>query len=401
MRDAYVFDAIRTPRGKGKANGALAAIAPHELVRQVIDALRVRTGGAPDAVDRFDLSCVGQIGAQGGHLALVSRLHAGLPDTVTCLTINNFCVGGLTAVASAANAVRAGDAGLALAGGVECMSQVPFLADKASYYADPETARALNYVPVALSADFLAFREGITRADLDAVTLESHRRAAAAWSEGRYGDSVIPVRAADETIALDRDETIRAGMTAESLAALPPAFERDGKAGFDDVIRAAKPGVGEIEHRHSIANCPPVADGAALALVGTKDAGAARGLAPLARIRAQASINADAVDQLTAGFAAMELALDRAGMELGDVERIEFMEAFAAVPVKFARDYHPDPARVNVNGGHLALGHPMGATGAALLATLVHEMARSGAATGLVVAHGGSGVGSAMVIERV
>jgi acetyl-CoA C-acetyltransferase len=402
MGDVLVFDAVRTPRGRGAEGGALARIAPHELIRQLVAALRRRLGEeAVAAAERFILSCVGQVGVQGGHLALVSRMHAGLPDTVGVMTLNNYCVGGLTALGVAAAEVRAGQAELVLAGGVEVMSQVPFLADRGAYYCDPDVAAALRYAPVGVAADLLAHREGIGRDALDAVTLESHRRAAEAWDSGRYAASVIPVAAADGSVALARDETIRANLTAERLAGLPPIFEAEARARWDAVIQAAKPEVGELSHRHSVANCPPVADGAALALVGTPEAGRTLGLTPLARLRSFAETAGDPVDQLTAGFAAMDKALASAGAGPGGMGRIEFMEAFAAVPARFLRDYDPDPARTNVNGGHLAMGHPMGATGLILTATLLHEMARAEAETGLVVAHGGSGVGAAAVFERV
>lgn len=399
---AFLFDAVRTPRGKGKAGGALAAVKPAELVRQLIEALRARHGAvAVDSAERLVLSCVGQVGAQGGHIAMVSKLHAALPDRVAAQTLNNFCAGGLSAIGAAAAAVESGGAGLILAGGVEAMSQVPFLADRADYYADPDTARALAYVPVAIAADYLADRRGVARDELDAATLESHRRAHAAWEAGRYESSVIPVRTAQGGVALARDETIRPDLTPETLAALPPAFEALGRSGFDAVIAAHKAGTGAIEHRHSTANCPPIADGAALALIGTAAAGAALGLRPRARIARVVETGGDPIEQLTAGTAALERLLAATGLTLGEVDLIEYMEAFAVVPVLFLRDSGVDPAIVNVNGGHLALGHPMGATGAMLVATLLAEMERRDVERGIVVAHGGSGVGVAALLERL
>lgn len=399
--DAYLFDAVRTPRGKGKPGGALASVKPAELVRQLVEALRSRHGTeAVDAAERLVLSCVGQIGAQGGHIAMVSKLHAGLPERVAAQTLNNFCAGGLSAIGTAAAAVSSGAAGLVLAGGVESMSQVPFLADRADYYADPDTARALAYVPVALAADYLAHVRGVERAELDAATLESHRRAHFAWEEGRYESSVVAVRAAGGGVALDRDEAIRPDLTVEKLASLPPAFVELGQSGFDDVIAARKPGMGVIEHRHTNANCPPVADGAALAMIGSAGAGAARGLRPRARIVRVVEAGGDPVEQLTAGMAALERLLAECRLTLGEADLIEYMEAFAVVPVLFLRDTGVDPAIVNVNGGHLAMGHPMGATGALLVATLLAEMERRDLERGIVVAHGGSGVGVAALLER-
>lgn len=402
MGEAFIYDAVRTPRGKGKPGGVLSSLAPHALVGQLVDALRARHGAEAVArADRMILSCVGQIDAQGGHIAMVSRLAAGLPDTMAVHTLNNFCAGGLTALNTACNAVRAGDCDLVLAGGVECMSQVPFLGDRAHYYTDTALSRRLRYAPVAISADFMAVREDISRRELDDVTLRSHQRAAAAWDAGHYDSSVIALTTGQDTEPVRRDETVRPDLTLDKLAALSPAFEELGAGGYDDVIRAARPGLGPLEHRHSVANCPPIADGASLVLIGSHDAGRAHGLTPLAKIRASAETAGDPVDQLTAGFSAMDRVLSRAGVDLREMGVIEFMEAFAAVPVKFLRDYDVDPERVNVNGGHLAMGHPMGATGGMLTAALTHELVRSDAGLGLVVAHGGSGVGSAAVLERV
>jgi len=400
--DVFIFDAVRAPRGKSKADGGLASLTPHELVAQLTAALSERQGReAVDAAESLTLGCVGQIGAQGGHIALVSRLHAGLPADVRALTVNNFCVSGLSAIGLAAqDAATSGDDRLRLAGGVEMMSRVPFMGDGAFYYDDPDTARALRYVPVVLSADLMATREGFTKADLDRVTARSHQRAAAAWARGDL-DEVVAMRDGSGNILLASDESIRGSTTEESLAALEPAFAKMGQQGFDAIMLDALPGLTAIEHLHSVANCPPTSDGAALALIGSRAAGERAGLKPKARIRALAEATADPVLQLTAGFAAMEKVLDRSGMTLGDFDRIEFMEAFAATPVKFERDYAPDPSKVNPDGGHLAMGHPMGATGAILTATMTAGLARQDGETGLIVTHGGSGVGSAMVIERV
>ena len=392
---------MRTPRGKGSPNGALASVSPNDLVGQLIAALNARNGDAAMGAQKLILSCVGQVGPQGGHIAMVSRLYSALPDTVTVLTVNNFCAGGLNAIGVADALVRSHALDLVLAGGVECMSQVPFLADNASYYNDPVLSRDLHFVPVGLSADYLAFAHDIARETLDAVSFDSHQRAARAWAEGRYDSSVAPVRGEDGGIVLGEDETIRPTLTPEAMAEMPPVFEEQGRAQYDAVIRAARPGLGDIEHRHGLANCPPIADGAALVLLGSEAAGERAGLTPLARLVAFAEASGDPVDQLTSGVKAMELLLERAKLALDDFDLIEFMEAFAVTPAKFYRDFDPDRARVNVNGGHLAMGHPMGATGAVLTATLTHEMKARGARRGLVVATGGSGVGAAAVFEAV
>lgn len=401
LSDAWIYDAVRSPRGKGKDGGALSSLGPHELVAQLITALKTRNGEAAiTGAGGLTLGCVGQIGSQGGNIALVSRLHAGLPHAIPAWTLNNYCVAGLTASGLAARSASAGEDRLLMAGGVEMMSQVAFMGDKASYYTDPKLSRALRYAPVALSADLLATKEKINRAEIDTVALASHRKAASAWDEGRYEASVIPICDAQGDILLQRDEMIRPELDETALAALPPAFEQLGAMGYDAMMLDANPGLARVEHIHSVADCPPMADGAALVLIGAKAAGEAAGLAPRARILAHVETAGDPVDQLTAGFAAMERILDETGLKLADFDRIEFMEAFAAIPAKFARDYDADPDRVNVNGGHLAMGHPMGATGAVLLTTLVHELERCGGALGLVVAHGGSGVGAAMIVER-
>lgn len=398
----YIFDAVRTPRGKGRPDGSLAKVKPARLVGQLAAALARRNGPeALAAVGHFTLGCVTQTGVQGGHIALAARIQAGLPDEVACLTLNNFCVSGLSALADAARRVASGQADLALAGGVESMSQTPFLADAADFYGDMALAASMGWAPVGLAADLLATVEGITRAEMDAATLRSHQRAAAAWAEGLYDGRVIPVTGDDGEIALAADENIRDFGDGASLARLGPVFASMGAQGYDDILTAHRPGLAAVEHLHTVAHCPPIADGAALLLVGTLEAGRALGLTPLARIRAIGETAGDRVLQLTAGFSAMDLALARAGLALNDVGAVEFMEAFAAVPVLFERRFHPDMARVNPNGGHLAMGHPMGATGAILATTLLDDMAQLNAETGLAVATGGVGVGAAVVLERV
>ncbi|PQA85988.1 acetyl-CoA C-acyltransferase [Hyphococcus luteus] len=413
MAEAFIFDAVRTPRGKGRAatdakpGGALCRIAPHELVRQLVVALGERTG--PDVLDsvaRLILGCVGQVGVQGGHIALVSRLWAakhgaGLSDDVHVKTLNNYCVSGLTAINESALWARAGESGLCLAGGVEMLSQAPFLADNAAYYTDERLSRDLAWLPPIMGAELVATLEGLQKTDLDEITLASHRRAAAAWKEGRYDSSVIPVLDEKGVVALASDEWVRPGLTMEALEAMPPAFAAQGEEGADDVMLRHYPQLDKISHLHSVANTPGLSDGAALALTGSREAGASAGLRPRARILAMAETAGDPILQFGAGFDAMEQALKKAGVSLHQLDRIEFMEAFAAPPVKFLRRYQPDPERVNVNGGHLAMGHPMGATGAILTATLLHELERSGGALGLVVALAANGIGSALVMERV
>lgn len=397
----YIYDAVRSPRGKGRPDGSLAGVAPAQLIVQLVRALEQRLGReVVRAADHLTLGCVTQVGVQGGHVALSARIQADLPDSMACLTINNFCVSGLSAVADAARRVESGQVDLALAGGVESMSQAPFLSDAADYYEDMTLAAKMGWAPVGVAADLLATREGLERTDLDAAVLTSHARAAEAWRQGRYADRVIPIAGPDGAIALAQDENIRDFGDGASLARLSPVFAAMGAAGFDDILIAHKPELAEVRHIHTVAHCPPISDGAALLVLGNEEAGRRHGLRPLARIRAVAETADDRVMQLTAGYRAMERVLDRAGLALGQIGAVEFMEAFAAVPVLFERDYAPDMSRVNPSGGHLAMGHPMGATGAILATSLLDDMTQLGAETGLVVATGGVGVGAAMVLER-
>ncbi len=400
VADVFVFDALRAPRTKGRPGGGLSSLLPHQVVAQLIDAMRARTSAdAVDAIDSFVLSCVGQVGAQGGHLALVSKLEAALPETVSAQTINNYCVGGLTAVGNAFAAVRSGQQQLVLAGGVEMMSHVRFLGDEAALYTDETVSSALRWAPVGVAADHLAVRHGVERAELDSIAMESHRRAVAAWDAGRYEDQVVSVNGADGTV-VDSDETIKRDFTAEGLAALDPVFAQMGEAQFDSVLADDVVGDGvAVDHRHTIAHCPPISDGAALLLIGTAEAGREFGLEPLVRIDAVAEAGGNAIEQLTAGETAMQRALQLADADLSGMDLIEYMEAFAVVPALFARAHNVDPELVNPNGGHLAMGHPMGATGAILATAVAHELRRSGGQRGIAVAHGGSGVGAAAVFS--
>jgi acetyl-CoA C-acetyltransferase/acetyl-CoA acyltransferase len=386
---AYLFDVVRSPRGKARADGGLASLKPQELIRQLCASLDARLGGEPSArAEALLLGCVGQVGAQGGNIALVSKLHAGLPDTAAAYTLNNYCVSALTAIGQAAAMVKSGQARTALAGGVEMMSRVPFMADAADYYTDATMPARSRYIPVVLAADRLAEDEGIDRATLDACALRSQQRAAAAETNAVLTRSRIPMTRADGG-ALAVEECIRPQTSAASLAAMQPAFAELAKSYADALGRS-------VDHRHTIAHAPPICDGASLALVGSGD-GSRR---PRARIVAYAECGGDPYASLLAGIGAMDRVLDQAGMQLDDVDCIEFMEAFAVTIAKFLRDRNVDPERVNVAGGHLAKGHPMGASGGILLSTLLDVLEARGGTTGLVVASGAAGVGAAMLIER-
>ncbi|MBN9082243.1 MAG: acyl-CoA thiolase [Rhizobiales bacterium 62-17] len=389
--DAYIYDALRTPRGKARPDGGLAAIPPHELVKQLVDGLEERIPGARQSTEALVLGCVGQIGAQGGNIALISKLHAGLPDGVSAQVINNYCVSGLSAIGQAAAFVSAGTTPVAMAGGVECMSRVTFMADKADYYTDMNFPLRTRYVPVALAADRLATVENISRADLDAAALRSNQRAGSAEADPVLMKSRIAIKDAQGAPVLARDECVRA-QTSESLAGLQPAF-----GPVADAYRAALEGE-VLDHRHTIAHAPPMCDAAALAVVAGRDA---FDVTPRARIVAYADAGGDPQASLLAGFAAMEKALVRANLSLKDMDRIEFMEAFGVTVVKFLRDYDVDPEKVNVAGGHMSRGHPLGASGAILLSSLLDALDAAKGRYGLVVTTGASGVGSAMVVERL
>jgi acetyl-CoA C-acetyltransferase len=378
---AYLHDAVRTARGKARPDGGLASFKPWELVGGLIEALKAR-GVNPSAVEALILGCVGQVEAQGGNIALISKLHAGLPDAAAAWTINNYCVSGLTAVGQAAGMVETGAASAVLAGGVEMMSRVPFMADRADYYEDAEFPPRTRFIPVAVAADRLAEDVGISREDMDAAALDSQRKTAAA-----EGTPLVASRIA--LGGLDREECARPKTSPESLAALGPAFG-------DLAARYAAALDGRvIDHRHTVSHAPPMADGAGLAMVSSKRDGAR------ARILSHVEVGGDPAASLTAGFSAMDQALTRAGLNLRDMDRIEFMEAFAVTIAMFLRDREVDPERVNVGGGHLAKGHPMGATGVILLSSLMDALDACEGRYGLVAAAGAQGVGSAMIIERL
>ena len=378
---AYVHDAVRSPRGKARPDGGLASLKPHELVTGLIDALDARNSGAARQADALILGAVGQVGAQGANVALVTKLHAGLPDGAFAYSLNNFCASGLTAIGQAANLIEAGGAAAVLAGGVEMMSRVPFMADQADYYTDADFPSRTRYIPVAIAADRLAEDIGVTRAEMDAVTLTSQQRTADA-----EGTPLVASRIPLNGLALEENARV---VTAERLAALPPAFAQLTKA-YAEALDGRI-----LDHRHTISHAPPMADGAGLALI-TGQAMGAR-----ARILAHAEAGGDPAASLTAGFTALDRALAKAGLTLADMDRVEFMEAFAVVAVKFLRDREVDPARVNVSGGHLAKGHPMGATGAILLSSLLDALDACDGRYGVVAVTGAQGIGAAMVVERL
>jgi acetyl-CoA C-acetyltransferase len=384
MNHAYIYDAVRTPRGKARAEGGLAKLKPQELVGGLVDALHARGNDARN-VQALVLGCVDQVGDQGANIALVSKLHAGVAEDAYAFTLNNYCVSGLTAIGHAAAQVATGNLGRALAGGVEMMSRVPFMGDNAGYYTDASFPKRTRYIPVVLAADRLAESQGISRAQLDAVALTSQQRAGAAEASSTLTASRIAVG------GLAADECTRPQTTAESLAAMPASFGALA-AQYADALD------GPIDHRHAIGHAPPVCDGAGLALIGAAPAAGSRARA---RILGYAEAGGDPHASLLAGFSAMDKVLARTGLTLADMDRIEFMEAFAVTIAKFLRDCPVDPGKVNVAGGHIARGHPMGASGAILVSTLLDVLDAADGRLGLVVCSGAAGVGAAMVVERL
>ncbi|MBX5442974.1 MAG: acetyl-CoA C-acetyltransferase [Solirubrobacteraceae bacterium] len=401
--EALVFDALRTPRGRGKSNGALHATKPVDLVVGLIHELLARNVDLdPERVDDVVLGCVTPVGDQGGDIAKTAALKAGLPHTVAGVQLNRFCASGLEAVNVAAQKVASGWEDLVLAGGVESMSRVPMGTDGGAWAMDPETAYDTAFVPQGISADLIATLEGFTREDVDAYAVRSQERAGRARDEGRFDASIVPVRDINGQVVLDRDEHIRPGTTMETLAALKPSFAAIGDmGGFDAVALQKYHWVERIDHVHTAGNSSGIVDGAALVAVGNERIGAELGLTPRARILATALSGADPTIMLTGPAPASRKALEKAGLTVDDLDLVEINEAFAAVVLRFVKDMGLDMDRVNVNGGAIAMGHPLGATGAMILGTLVDELHRTGGRYGLATLCVGGGMGIATVVEAI
>jgi acetyl-CoA C-acetyltransferase len=403
MTEAFLYEALRTPRGKGKPTGALHSVKPISLVTGLMDELRSRHPNLdPKRIDDIVLGVVAPIGDQGGDIARAAALAAGLPDTVAGLQINRFCASGLEAVNLGAMKVRSGWEDLVLTGGVESMSRVPMGSDGGAFAMDPETAYAARFVPQGISADLIATVEGFTREDVDAYAVESQHRAAKAWSNGYFHRSVVPVRDLTGTVVLDRDEHLRPDTTMASLAALNASFADLGEqAGFDAVALQRYHWVERIEHVHHAGNSSGIVDGAALVVVGSEQVGQDLGLTPRARIVAGAVTGEEPTIMLTGPAPATRKALAKAGMTIDDIDLIEVNEAFAAVVLRFMREMGVPHEKVNVNGGAIAMGHPLGATGAMILGTLIDELERRDLRYGLATLCVGGGMGIATIIERV
>ena len=403
MTDAYIFDAIRTPRGRGRPDGALHEVTALRLSALTLDALRDRNGLPENAVEDVIWGNATQVAEQGGCLARSAVLASGIGERVPGLSINRFCASGLEAVNLAANQVRAGAGAGYVAGGVEMMSRVPMGSDGAAIAVDPSLAFRTYFVPQGISADIIATEYGFSRDDCDAFAVESQRRAAEAWAEDRFARSIIPVRDRNGLAILETDEHMRPGTDMQSLGALKPAFKDLGETmpGFDAVAILKYPHLERIAHVHHAGNSSGIVDGAAALLIGSKDFGAAHGLTPRARIRATAKIGTDPTIMLTGPVPVTEKILAEAGMEIGDIDLFEVNEAFSAVVLRFLQAFNADPARLNVNGGAIALGHPLGATGAMILGTALDELERTGQGTALATLCVASGMGAATIIERV
>jgi len=401
MADAYIFDAVRTPRGKGKKDGSLHEITALSLASQVLEAIRDRNNLDTSKVDDVVLGCVAPVGEQGSDIARTAVLTAEYADSVAGVQINRFCASGLEAVNMAAAKVISGEADLAIGGGVESMSRVPMGSDGGAWPTDPSSAFKTYFMPQGVSADLIATLYGFSRDDVDAYAVESQRRAAQSWAEGRFSKSVVPVKDQLGLNILSHDETVRASTTMQTLASLNPSFTGMGEMAFDAVATQRYPQVERMSHVHHAGNSSGIVDGAAGVLIGTKEMGDALGLKARARIKGMASIGSEPSIMLTGPSLVTEKLLKKLGMEVGDIDLYELNEAFAAVVLRMMQALDIPHEKMNVNGGAIAMGHPLGATGAMILGTMVDELERSDKETALITLCVGAGMGTATVIERV
>ena len=402
MSDVFIYDHVRTPRGRGRYDGSLHAVTPIQLASQTLVALRERSEFDTSALDDVVLGCVTPVGEQGANIARTAVLVADYARSVPGQQLNRFCASGLEAVNSAAAQIMCGQADAIVAGGVESMSRVQMGSDGGAVYADPQVTYNNYYVPQGISADLIATLDGYTREQLDAYAVESQCRAAHAWRAGYFNRSVVSVRDALGNVLLDRDEHLRPGTALEDLGKLKPAFTALGEqGGFDAVALQRYPQLESIRHVHTGGNSSGIVDGAAMVLLGSKDFGASAGLKPRARVRAFCSIGSEPTIMLTAPALATEKLLKRAGMSVSDIDLFEVNEAFAVVVMRFMNALGVAHDKVNVNGGAIALGHPLGATGAMLVGTALDELERRNLSTGLVTMCIGAGMGTATLIERI
>ena len=401
MTEAYIYDAVRTPRGKGKQSGSLHEITSLSLATQALQAIRDRNELDTNYVDDVVLGCVSPVGEQGGDIARIAVLNAEYAETTAGVQVDRFCASGLEACNMAAAKVMTGEADMAIGGGVEAMSRVPMGAAGGAWSSDPSIAIKSYFAPQGVGADTIATKWGFSRDDVDAYAIESQKRAAAAWKEGRFSKSIVPVKDQMGAIILDHDEHMRPDADMQSLAGLNPSFAGMGGMGFDEVIKQRYPELEKIDHVHHAGNSSGIVDGASAVLFGSKEMGERLGLKPRARIKSMASIGSEPAIMLTGPTAVSKKALKKAGMEVGDIDIYELNEAFASVPMLMMHLLGIPHDKMNVNGGAIAFGHPLGATGGMLLGTMVDELERSDKETALVTLCVGAGMGTATIIERV
>lgn len=402
MTEAYIFDATRTPRGKGKKNGSLHEITALQLATQQLEAIRDRNNLDTSFVDDVILGCVSPVGEQGADIARAAALNANYAETASGFQVNRFCASGLEAVNLAAAKVMSGEADMAIGGGVEAMSRVPMGSDGGAMAVDPEMAFDHYFVPQGVSADLIATKYGYSRDDVDAYAIESQNRAEAAWKERRFDKSIVPVKNQLGLTQLDHDEHMRPGTDMQSLASLKPSFkDLSAFVGLDKVAMQKYPDVEKINFVHHAGNSSGIVDGAAAILIGTKEMGEKLGLKPRARLRAMASTGSEPTIMLTGPAPSARKALKKAGMSPSDIDLFEMNEAFASVVLRFMEDLGVEHSKTNVNGGAIAMGHPLGATGAMILGTVLDELERTGKGTGLATLCVGGGMGTATIIERV
>jgi len=402
MTQAYIYDHVRSPRGRGKSDGSLHPITPINLASQVLSALRERNDLNTALVDDVILGCVAPVGEQGADIARIAVLNADYAQNVPGKQLNRFCASGLEAVNTAAAQVMSGQSDVVIGGGVESMSRVPMMSDGGAWATDPQVAYKTYFVPQGISADLIATRYGISRTDLDRYSVESQKRAAHAWEQGWFDKSIVPITDHIGRVALARDEHMRPDATMESLGSLKPSFVMMGEqGGFDAVILQRYPDVESVVHMHTPGNSSGIVDGAAAVLIGHAEAGKRMGLKPRARVRSFASIGSEPSIMLTGPAPATEKVLKRAGMSTSDIDLFELNEAFAAVVLHYMDLLDIPHDKINVNGGAIAMGHPLGATGAMILGTVLDELERRDLATALVTLCIGGGMGTATIIERV
>ncbi len=401
MTECFVYDAIRTPRGKGRKDGKLHEITALSLATQSLQAIRDRNNLDTAKVDDVIMGCVAPVGEQGSNIARLAVLNADYDESVAGVQINRFCASGLEACNMAAAQIMSGQSDFAIGGGVESMSRVPMGSDGGSWASDPSLAFKSYFAPQGIGADLIATIDGFSREDVDAYAVESQKRAAKAWAEGRFRKSVVPVKDQLGAILLDHDEHMRAETTMQSLGALQPSFIQPGEFAFDAVAQQRYPQVERVNHVHHAGNSSGIVDGSAAVLFGTKEAGDAAGLKPRAKILGFSSIGSEPSIMLTGPALVTEKLLKRLGMSVADIDIYELNEAFASVVLRMMKKLNISHDKMNVNGGAIAMGHPLGATGAMLVSTVIDELERTGKETALVTLCVGAGMGTATVIQRV